>query len=134
MPRFSLNGIQMTRSRQLQLLSLLTAWVALACVAGCGKTVTTLHTGENGYLEGKGGNPVLVSGSAKTHEQLEIFLGAGREPSVRALIAQGKVIACETGTRVTVVEPGPKASTVRITAGSHSGKTGIVANEFLRRY
>jgi hypothetical protein len=113
--------------------SLLAAWVGLIGAAGCEERRTSPAKGEACYLEGKGGAAVYVSVDATTHEQVAIFLAANNEGAVRNLINQDRVIVCEKGTRVTVVEPGGAASTVRITSGTHSGKTGLVANECLHR-
>jgi hypothetical protein len=126
----------MTRSLRLLPFSLLAVGMCLVGVAGCGDTRSSpqLGKGEAGYLECRGEAPIYVSVDATTQEQVFIFLGANNTGAVQNLIARGAVITCEKGTRVTVVEPGGKASAIQITSGTHSGKAGFVVNECLRRF
>ena len=123
----------MTGPHRVVLVLLLIAWASLLGAAGCGGSAAVPGKGMAGHLECRGKETIYVSNDAGTHQQLEVFLSASRDNQVQILIAQGKVISCERGTRVTVVNPGPEATTVRITSGTHSGKIGVVANECLHR-
>jgi len=89
--------------------------------------------GEAGYIEVEGENSVWVSIDEKSLEELNAFSRANNEGAIRQMIQAGRVLVCIKGTKVAVVDPGIFSTTVRIMEGQHSGRTGIVPNEFLHK-
>jgi hypothetical protein len=93
----------------------------------------TPNSGEQGYIEVDDVDTVWVSIDEQAAKELNRFSAAKNAAAIMQMIQQGRVLVCEKRTRVSVVDAGIFSTTVRIMEGPHSGKTGIVPNEFLHK-
>jgi hypothetical protein len=91
------------------------------------------ENGEIGYIEVQGLDSVWVPTSEKAQDEMHSFSRAKNEEAIRQMILQGRLLVCESRTKVSVVDRGFFSSTVRMMEGIHEGRTGIIANEFLHK-
>ena len=125
----------MIRQRRLLLTSLLVAWVGmlLACGGGGQQSSGILSTGQTGYIEVEGEATVWVSIDEGALDELNAFSRVRNKDAIKQMMQEGRVLVCSKLTAVTAVDPGLLSTTVRIMEGKHSGKSGIVPNEFLHK-
>ena len=90
--------------------------------------------GEDGFLRSTDGGALPVALDEEAWQAMWDAVVAGDDYGMAELVATGRVLAVESGTRVRVIDTGLFRNKIRVLEGEHTGRGGWVAYEFVIAY
>jgi hypothetical protein len=90
--------------------------------------------GEDGFLRSRGGGPLPVAVDEEAWQAMSDAVVAGDDYGMAELVATGRVLAVDSGTRVRVIDRALYRTKIRVLEGKHTGRGGWVAYEFVIAY
>lgn len=88
--------------------------------------------GETVLLSGTVGM-VPVCPTVKDWEDLKIFTTKKDQEAINVMATLGNLFPCQNGTRAVMIKRGWEAHEIKIIAGEHAGKTGLVKTSFVQK-